>query len=235
MDVDRAGTGAAPASRGYVARVRFYVHGAGKGGRAAWPEQSDADAVFADHSATARMRAKADLVVEQAPDAAVVVAHSLGAVPVALAHADGRLAASHVVLLEPALYDIARGDHAVEDHIGPMTEARGLAQRGDLFGFWRIVAPMMFGREATREAWDEDEELARRFASMDPPWGHGIDASVFTDVPALVVTGEWNREYEAIAEQLVSAGAAHVLLPGARHRPQDHPDFESVLGDFLGG
>ena len=73
MDVDRAGTAAAPTSRRYVARVRFYVHGAGKGGRAAWPEQSDADAVFADHSATARMRAKADLIVEQAPDVAAVV------------------------------------------------------------------------------------------------------------------------------------------------------------------
>jgi alpha-beta hydrolase superfamily lysophospholipase len=216
--------------------VRFYVHGAGKGGRAAWPEQTDVDAVFADHSTTARMRDKAGLVVEQAPGGAViVVAHSLGAVPVALAHAAGRLPASHVVLVEPALYDIARGEDAVEAHIGPMTAARGLAERGDLFGYWQVVAPMMFGREATREAWDEDEDLARRFASMDPPWGHGVTASVFNDVPTMVATSGWNREYDAIAGRLVDAGATHVLLPGARHRPQDHPDFESVLVDFVGG
>lgn len=30
------------------------------------------------------------------------------------------------------------------------------------------------------------------------------------------------------------SGAAHVQLPGAKHRPQDHPDFESVLAEFKG-
>jgi alpha-beta hydrolase superfamily lysophospholipase len=171
--------------------------------------------------------------LRQAPGAAVVVAHSLGAVPVALACAAGDLPVSHVVLLEPALYDVARGHDAVEAHVGPMTEAHGRARRGDLYGFWQVVAPMMFGREATREAWSEDEELAQRFAAMDPPWGHGIDASVFADVPTLVVTGAWNDEYEAIAERLTAAGAAHVRVPGARHRPQDHPGFEPALAAFL--
>lgn len=212
------------------------MHGAGKGGHEAWPEQSEDDALFVDHSVSPAMRDKAELVAAQLPrERAVVVAHSLGAVPVALAHTNGRLAASHVVLLEPALYDIARGHDAVEAHIGPMTEARRRADGGDLFGFWQVVAPMMLGREASRETWSDDEELARRFASMDPPWGHGIDAAVFADVPTLVVTGGWNDEYEAIAERLSDVGAAHVRLPGARHRPQDHPGFESALTAFVRG
>lgn len=154
--------------------------------------------------------------------------------PAALAHTAGKLTASHVVLLEPALYDIARGDEAIERHVIPMPEARTLAQSGDLFGFWQVVAPLMFGRTATREAWQDDQSLAQRFADLDAPWGYGIEASVFAAVPTLVVTGNWNDEYEAIANQLTSAGAAHVHLAGAKHRPQDHPDFESVLAEFTG-
>ena len=212
---------------------RFYVHGAGRAGREAWPEQQDAGDVFADHSACEAMAAKADAVSAQCPSAeVVVVAHSLGAVPVALAHRAGTLTTSHVVLVEPALYDVARGDAAVERHVGAMTEARGHAGSGDLFGFWEIVAPMMFGRPATQEAWEEDRAMAERFAAMDPPWGHGIGASVLADVPTLVVTGSWNDEYEAIAERLARAGARHVRLPGAKHRPQDLPGFEAVVAEF---
>ncbi len=210
------------------------MHGAGRAGRAAWPEQSEADAVFADHSACPGMRDKAGIVAGQCPgEAVVLVAHSLGAVPAALAHAVGGILASHVVLLEPALYDIARGHSAVEAHIGPMTEARERAHGGDLFGYWEIVGPMMFGREATRESWPEDQDVAKRFADMDVPWGHGIEASVFGQVPTLVVTGGWNEEYETVAERLAEAGAAHVRLSGARHRPQDHPAFESTVVEFV--
>ncbi|GAA5115021.1 hypothetical protein GCM10023339_21350 [Alloalcanivorax gelatiniphagus] len=216
--------------------MRFYVHGAGRGGRDAWPAQSEVDAVFADHSSAPRTGEKAELVAGQLPGGdVVVVAHSLGAVPVALAYAAGDLPVSQVVLLEPALYDVARGDDAVEAHVGPMTHARARAERGDLYGFWQVVAPMMFGREASRDDWAEDEELARRFATIDPPWGHGLDATVFADVPTLVLTGGWNDEYEAIARRLVDAGAVHVQLPGARHRPQDHPGFEGALATFLHG
>ena len=161
----------------------------------------------------------------------VVVAHSLGAVPVALAV--GRLPITHLVLVEPALYDIARGDDAVEAHVRPMTGARALAGAGDLYGYWAIVAPMMFGRDADRETWDEDRLVAERFAALDPPWGHKIDASVFEELPTLVVTGGWNDEYEAIASRLVEVGAEHVRLPGARHRPQDLPGFEPAVAEFL--
>lgn len=211
------------------------MHGAGRAGREAWPEQPDAGAVFADHSACSRMLGKADVVGEQCPDGdVVVVAHSLGAVPTALAHRAGDISASHMVLLEPALYDIARGEDAVERHIVPMTQARERAGQGDLFGYWQIVGPLMFGREATRDSWEEDQDLARRFAEMDPPWGYAIEASVFAGIPTMVVTGTWNDEYEAIAERLVRAGATHVSLSGAEHRPQDHPGFEPALSEFLG-
>ena len=181
------------------------------------------------------MLRKAEALSEQCPDGEVVViAHSLGAVPAALAYGAGALNASHVVLLEPALYDIARGEEAIERHITHMAEAREHAQRGDLFAYWQIVGPLMFGRNATRDSWHEDQDLAQRFADMDAPWGYGIQESVFAEVPTLVMTGGWNDEYEAIAGQLAHVGAAHVQLPGAKHRPQDHPRFESALAEFIG-
>lgn len=218
----------------YSARVRFYIHGAGRAGREAWPEQSTADAVFADHAARSTMTEKAHEIADQCPAGdVVVVAHSLGAVPAALAYSSGHISASHVVLLEPALYDIARGHEAIEGHIGPMSRARGLARSGDLFGYWQIVGPMMFGRDVTRDSWEEDRDLAQRFADLDAPWGHGIEASTFVEASVLVVTGGWNAEYEAIAEALVDVGATHRRLTGSRHRPQDHPDFEELVGGFV--
>jgi hypothetical protein len=214
--------------------MRFYVHGAGRAGREAWPAQADDAAFFADHSAATAASDKAALLREQCPSRDVVlVAHSLGAVPAALGMDVTSL--SHVILLEPALYDVARGDVAVEAHVSAMTTARESADSGDLFGYWQVVAPLMFGRPATDESWEEDRPLATRFAAVEPPWGHGIDTTAFGAVPTLVVTGGWNDEYEAIAERLAEAGASHVHLTGHRHRPQDHPGFEGLVADFAGG
>lgn len=210
------------------------MHGAGRSGRAAWPEQEAAQAVFADHGSAARMADKAALVAAGCPDdVSVVVSHSLGAVAVALAHAAGSLPEVPHVLVEPALYDVARGEAAIEAHVGPMNDARARAAGGDLRGFWEVFARMMMGREATPDSWAEDRPVAERFAAMDPPWGHGLEATVFADVPTLVVTGGWNEEYEAIASRLALAGARHVALPGARHRPHDLPGFEHAVADFL--
>lgn len=212
------------------------MHGAGRSGRDAWPTQDDADAVFAEHSADAELQAKAETISRQIPAAPVVViAHSLGAVAVAVAADAGRLRASHFVLVEPALYDIARGSDPVERHIAAMTSARRLAAEGDLYGYWRIVSPLMFGRPASRDHWAEDRPLATRFASLEPPWGHGGGADVFEGTPTLVVTGAWNAEYEAIAAALAESGATHVRLPGHKHRPQDHVDFNPLVDAFERG
>lgn len=215
--------------------LRYYVHGAGRGGRDAWPAQAGETAVFADHSPYALMVDRAQAVREHAPDGpVVVVAHSIGAVAVALARAGSpALRLSRAVLVEPALYDVGRGDPAVELHVAQMGRARGCAAEGDLFGFWEVVAPLMFGRPARREGWTEDRPLAERFAAMEPPWGHGLDPSCFADVPTLVLTGGWNAEYDAIARRLVEHGAEHVELRGHGHRPQDHPGFADSVAGFL--
>lgn len=213
--------------------MRLYVHGAGRSGRAAWPTRGEAAEVYVDHSAHADIQAKADAVAQQAPDVpVVVVAHSLGAVVAALAARAGRIEVSRFVLVEPALYDFARGEPAIEIHIGTMTTARELANDGDLYGYWEIVSPMMFGRSASRDRWAHERVFAARFCAVPQPWGHDVTVATFAQTPTLVVTGAWNDEYEAIAARLSKAGAQHIQLPGFDHRPQDHPRFESVVSGF---
>jgi hypothetical protein len=217
----------------YDEGMRVYVHGAGRTGREAWPFASVDDAIFADLSAASTMEEKVAELHKLVPPESMVIAHSAGAIPVCLAIHQGVIEAEALVLVEPALYDVARGDLAVEHHVGAMTEARALAGAGDLFGYWSIVRPLMFGGPADPATWGADEEFAARFASLTPPWGYPITPETIAGLPALVVTGGWNSEYEAIARALASRGAIHEQLVGEDHRPQDHPDFESVVEQFV--
>ena len=212
------------------------MHGAGRSGEQAWPAQATEAAVFADHGSARSAAEKAAVVGQQAPAAPyVVVAHSLGAVITLIAMRGHNLSPSHLVLVEPALYDVARGKAAIEAHIEPMTRALDKAKEGDLFGYWQIVKPMMFGKTATSDGWAEDQEIAARFASLEAPWGHQIDPGFVRSVPTLVLTGGWNDEYEAIATVLAQAGASTALLKGHEHRVQDHPDFHATVENFLAG
>lgn len=212
------------------------MHGAGRPGKEAWPQQGSAEALFVDHTGYPTMSAKAHAVGEQSSGGPVVViAHSLGAVIAAIAAQREYLDVSHFLLAEPALYDIARGDTSIEHHIASMSQARQFAQNGDLYRYWEIVSPMMFRRPASRARWDSESAFVARFAAMEPPWGHGIAAETFRQVPTLVVTGAWNNEYEAIAARLTRVGAQHVQLPGFGHRVQDHPDFNQLLDALENG
>lgn len=213
--------------------MRVYVHGAGRPGREAWPRASTADATFLDLASATTVEAKILALKHQTPDGSTLLAHSAGAVPAVRAIASREVSITDLVLVEPALYDIARGMPEIERHVGAMTEARARSEAGDLFGFWSIVRPLMFGGPADMATWDSEREGAARFASIELPWGHGVTPDMIAGVPTLVITGGWNDEYEAIAAVLASHGALHRQLVGNDHRPQDHPDFESVVHDFL--
>ena len=163
----------------------------------------------------------------------IVVAHSFGAIPVLLAMECGALHVDRLVLLEPALYDLARGDEAVEHHIATMTRARDRARKNDLMSYWEIVRPLMFGGPFDPRLWAAEEPLARRFSVHEVPWGHGVTAEAIKPVPTLVLTGGWNAEYEAIAAVLTRHGARHRQLEGCKHRVQDHPGFDSVVSEFM--
>lgn len=219
----------------YSDRMRVYVHGAGRKGRDAWPSATPADgsALFASLDFTKPMEENVASLAALAPRGCVVFAHSAGVVPAFLAMKAGTLSPRALVLVEPALYDIARGHDAIEHHIETMTRARALSSDGDLFGYWSIVRPLMFGGTADPSRWHTERELAASFEKKQPPWGFDVEPSAITTLPTLVVTGDWNAEYEAIAAVLVEHGASHRKLRGNTHRPQDHPGFETAVDGFL--
>lgn len=203
------------------------VHGAGASGAAAWQQPWAADGHALDLTATRDVRERAKVVAAATTDASIVVAHSHGAVPavLALAIAPPR----HLLLLEPALYDVARGHPAIEAHVEAMARAhRALADDG-VEGFWRIVRPITVGGSFDASRWDAERSTATWFAGVQLPWGHGIVADDVRGVPTTVVTGAWNAEYDAIADALAASGAERVVLAGAGHRPHDLEAFEHVL------
>lgn len=213
---------------------RVYIHGSGRTGTAAWPKIDAAAGSFVAFDRGAGIRERvAVLEARYAGEPAVLFAHSLGGVPAVLAVAGGILDVRALVLVEPALYDIARGDAAIERHIAVWAEARSRAGLGDLRGFWAIVRPVMFGGPLDDSTWPEERQLAEQWAVAELPWGHEVRSRMLRGTPTLVVTGGWNAEYEAIAAVLVENGATHRVLTGAQHRPQDLPAFGPAVAAFL--
>lgn len=211
--------------------MRLYVHSADRDGSSAWPSSGPSDARYLPLDLKRPLDEHAATLTDAAPRGATVFAHSAAAVPVALAAA--RLSPRALVLVEPALYDIARGHPAIEAHIAEITHAKAFADAGDLFGYWSIVRPLMFGGPADPACWESERAGVARFAARRPPWGFGVDAAMLRAIPTLVVTGGWNAEYDAIAEVLERHGAHRRTLPGQGHRPQDHPDFAATVETFL--
>ena len=217
-----------PASR------RVFIHGAGRRGAEAWPASDAADGDFVSFEPGSTIPDQvATLIDSYAGERVVLHAHSLGAVPAVLAAASGRLDVAGLVLVEPALYDIARGEHAIERHIAIVTEARAQAAEGELHGFWAIFRPLMFGEAFDVDRWDAERAAAERWASSNVPWGHDVRSGMITGIPTLVVTGGWNDEYETIAGVLTRHGARHIIREGSAHRPQDLPGFATAVEEFL--
>ncbi|HWV49042.1 MAG TPA: alpha/beta fold hydrolase [Microbacterium sp.] len=214
-----------------TALSRLHIHGGGRQGESAWPSQTDAGGEFLSFGA-APIDEQVRLL-EARPVGALVFAHSIGGVPAVLAA--GAMHPAGLVLVEPALYDIARGHPAVERHIGIVTEARAQADAGNLRGFWAILRPLMFSGPFDEARWADEQPVAERWALTNLPWGHGVREDLIDGIPTLVVTGGWNDEYEVIASVLSRQGARHVVLAGAQHRPQDVEGFAEVVAEFEDG
>ena len=216
--------------------MRIYVPGANRTGRAAWPHSTDDEGLYVSFPTNCPLDERAAILAALTlREPATVIAHSLGAVAALQAIGAGELRASRLVLLEPALVDFVRGVPAVEEHITVMTRARQRAADGDLFGYWALLKPLMFGGPALMDDWEQDEPYARRFSTQPVPWGHNITPHPLSALPTLVLTGGWHEQYEAIAAVLIRHGAEHRVLPGSGHRAQDAPEFESLVAAFERG
>jgi pimeloyl-ACP methyl ester carboxylesterase len=221
-----------------------FVHGSGRSGADAFPLQT-AEALglptqyvvragFGKHVAPGATNFEVDaLLVDSAVgDGAHVVAASYGAIAALQAAAlpDSRIRS--LVLVEPAAYSLGRRGSAVEAHIysvGPVfAQARGFSPAE-----FQIALLRAFGVDDPQEPTTPDELLtAERLRLQRPPWEAKLDPSLISQIPTLVVTGNWNAEYEELAGKLVGLGASHRQLPGYGHGVQHSPDFNALLRDF---
>lgn len=210
---------------------RLFIHGAGRRGHMAWPNMSTDRSELFSFTPGSSIHEQTKTILQTCGTRRITLfAHSIGAVPATLAANNLNLAA--IVLVEPAFYDIVRGDPAVERHISAVVEAQAQAADGNLPGCWAILRPLMFGGPFDEQRWDQERPVAEHWSRANVPWGHGIRSGMLAGVPTLVITGGWNDEYEAIAQVLVSDGAEHRVLAGAAHRPQDLPEFRTLLDEF---
>ncbi len=217
-----------------------FVHGAGRAGADAWPQQAAAAEpgwLFLTREGAADDAARdAQRLLRwlRARGGGHVVAHSYGANAAVLATQLEPEVVRSLALLEPACFDLARGGPAVEEHIAAMTPVLAVADDASVSAreFSRRFAAGM-GMEPPDVSDEELAESVRRLRALRPPWGIGLRQSL--PVRAVVVTGGWSRLYEDTAEALVALGAQHVTLEGAGHRVQDDARASGVLAQHWAG
>ncbi|MCM0638868.1 FAD-dependent monooxygenase [Cellulomonas wangsupingiae] len=224
------------------ARDVVFVHGAGRHGPAAWPQQAAAaepgwlfltrEGVADDAARDARRL----LGWLRARGGGHVVAHSYGANAAVLAAQLEPALVRSLALLEPACFDLARGRPAVEEHIAAMTPVFEAADDPSVSA--RDFSLRFAAGMGTEPPDVPDEQLRAsvdRLRALRPPWGIGLRTQQGLPARTLVVTGGSSRMYEETAEALVALGAQHVALEGAGHRVQDDPRAPEVLTQHWAG
>lgn len=213
-----------------------FVHGAGREGVDAWPQQAavaEPSWLFLAREGAADDAARdAQRLLDwlRARGGGHVVAHSYGANAAVLAAQLEPAMVRSLALLEPACFDLARGNPAVEEHIAAMTPVFAVADDASVSvrDFSRRFAAGM-GMEPPDVPDEELRASVSRLRALRPPWGIGLRTQQGLPARTLVVTGGWSRIYEETAEALAVLGAQHVTLEGAGHRVQDDPRASPVL------
>jgi pimeloyl-ACP methyl ester carboxylesterase len=157
-----------------------------------------------------------------------LVAHSYGGVVALLAAPILPLAS--LTVIEPPAFGVARGDPAVERWLEvasrlPRDSVRAylgafLAHVGAPFPLPETLPPdLQQGAEAFYSERRPDEAVI----PLDP-----------LPYPVLVVTGDHEPAFEAVADVLCTRlGAERLVLPGAGHAVQRAPGFNAALEEFL--
>ncbi|WAB83312.1 alpha/beta hydrolase [Microcella daejeonensis] len=221
-----------------------FVHGTGLAGAAAWPRQRD-DARLrgsmyltrpgyggAEAPRATDWGMERDAVLAAVGSGAHLVAFSYGGLAALLAAAQHPDRIRTMCLIEPPAFSLARGEPGVEAHVAAVAPV--LERRGELGPSEFVVALLRaFGQTDPVAPQTEEElrsaEISRLTAA---PWEAPLSTDAVREVPTLVLTGGWNREYDEAAAALARAGATHRELPGAGHRVQDHPAFTEMILDL---
>jgi pimeloyl-ACP methyl ester carboxylesterase len=217
-----------------------FMHGAGKSGRSAWPVQAQAgsaDWVFMDRASGVDLpESDATRIVAALGSAANVVGASYGGLAAMLAAeaAEGRIRA--LVLCEPACFSLARGRPAVEAHVSAMAPvfARADDPRVTHLQLSQLFAKAM-GTPVPDLPPDVLNATVSRLRETIPPWEVTVSELLPQQIPTLVLTGNSEPMYLEVAQALASLGAEHIPVPGAGHRPQDHPGGIEAMQQFWRG
>jgi pimeloyl-ACP methyl ester carboxylesterase len=161
-----------------------------------------------------------------------LVGQSYGGVVALLAAPSLPLAS--LTVIEPPAFALARGDPAVESWIAtatalPRTDLRAyleafLAHVGVPFPLrWPLPPDLQQGAEA--------------FLTERPPWEAEVPLEPLP-YPVLVVTGDHEPAFDAVADVLVRGlgserAVERAVVPGAGHAVQFAPGFNDVLVDFV--
>jgi len=212
------------------------VHGSGRSGGEAWPEQRHLGQSVAltmpgygdDEPVSTDMSAWVNRILQ--PNGELhLVGHSYGGIAAVLAAAAAPDRVRSLTLFEPAAYSYSRGlpqTEAAIERLGPvMAGAITMTSAEYLVTFVAALTGEVVGEPQG----PTERREAERMRLLAAPWSHALPIEVLAVVPTQVLTGDWNDEYEEIAGVMVRAGARHQVLAGFGHRVQDHPDATAAI------
>ena len=163
-----------------------------------------------------------------------LVAHSYGGLVAILAAGLAPKRIRSLTLFEPAAYSLARGRPGVEALIERMTPVVDQAPLLGAVEYQNLFLTALTG-SLPGPLNGSDILAAERDRLLLAPWVFELPEDVLSAVPTLVVTGDWNEEYEEIAEAMEKAGARHAQLVGYGHRVQDHPGANALIAASVSG
>ncbi|MEH0109122.1 alpha/beta fold hydrolase [Tersicoccus sp. MR15.9] len=216
------------------------VHGSGRAGAAAWPEQrllaGRYDCLFLRRRGyeasgePARGDAEADAasILEHLEPArgGHVVAHSGGAVSALLAAVREPGLVRSLTLIEPAAFSLTRDLPATARHVAAFAPLYVARERLSADAFAHRFTELLTGTGDGAPTGVDAVRLQRQ----QPPWEAPL--TIVPGVPTLVVTGGWEPVYEEVATFLATTGARHVIVPGG-HRPHDTAAGHAHIAGFL--
>ncbi|MDN5725867.1 MAG: alpha/beta hydrolase [Propionibacteriales bacterium] len=214
-----------------------FVHGAGRVGSDAWPEQAGLrGAEFPvlpgygeEEPRVGDLARGAVMIAETARQADVLIGWSLGGLVATLAASIHPIRA--LVVLEPALFSLTRGRPATEaliERVQPVFDDLSIPDVD--FGARFLLA--LTGRQTAPARSPTELRDSRRLRLHGAPWAHPVDREAVRSTPTLVLTGGWNDEYEEVAAALVELGATHEVLAGHGHRVAQHPNATKRILNF---